>query len=317
MKIAYRRMSGSVGFSDQEPGFRGAWLEKRKALFMLLQQRGHDIEVVGRLSKASGGVNLPWQPPYDLLMVEFGGGNKIFNGRDLELTLKLAHEHHGPKVFLCDDPDLDFIWDELEIHFVGASGWFIWNNSLTAARLPKQPKDIPVYDYPFSWNVPERAPLAEYDRERLVYIGRPGGRSRPIKELVAAQVPFVAYAKPVEWAKFPQVKVLEPPTQAARGGFYARALGCLALADAKHKKLAWRTGRAFHALAAGCPAVCEEDHPGLEGFDRMSMRGPAVLRYMVLLQDLDTRRAQVARARMLVQDRDQAIAEATLLEFGL
>ncbi len=314
MRIAYRRMSGTIGLSDQEPGTRGAWLEKRRALLGLLKSRGHDVELVGRLSKASGGASLPWQPPYDLLMVEFGGANKMFNGKQLIETLNISMQHQGPKVFLCDDPDLDFLWDEYRD--LTYAGWSIWNNSLSASRLPRQPGDVPVFDYPFSWNVPELEPRTSYATEHLVYIGRPGGRAKAINELVQARVPFVAYANPKEWAKHPQVQVALPPTQAQRAGFYADSLGCLALADAKHKRLAWRTGRAFHALAAGCPAHVEHGHPGLAGFQQYRDAG-SLNTLLSFDRDPNTRNGHVLSVRREILARDSVIAEATLLAHGL
>lgn len=314
MKIAYRRMSGSVGLSGNEPGTRGAWVEKRVAFIAELSRRGHSVDIIGKLSKASGGHTLGASPPYDLLFVEFGSSNKQFHGNALLETAAIVAAHKGPKVFLCDDPDLDFTWDLVP----SKKTWSVWSNARKCIPLAKQPSGVPTFDFPFSVFQSQLPVLAtDTFSGPLVYIGRPGGRAKVIKALVAAEVPFCAFAKAAEWKEFPSVQVMEPPTQSERAAFYNASLGCLAVADAKHKHLGWRTGRAFHALAAGCPVIGEADHPGLDGFATFRSGYEAVHEWIGKIRNPAYRCVVVDEQRHSIEKRDRPVAEATFRAFGL
>ncbi len=316
MKIAYRRMSGSVGLSGNEPGTRGAWVEKRVAFLAELSRRGHSVDILGKLSKASGGHTLGESPPYDLLFVEFGSSNKQFHGAALLETAAIVARHKGPKVFLCDDPDLDFTWDLVP----SKKDWFVWHNATSCLPLAKQPSGVPTFDFPFSV-FQSQLPISEQKNPfvgPLVYIGRPGGRAKVFKALTTAQVTFVAYANASEWKEFSSVVVMDPPTQSERAAFYNSSLGCLAVADAKHKHLGWRTGRAFHALAAGCPVIAEADHPGMGGFATFKYGYERnANEWIAKVRDPDYRGGVVGAQRRIIANRDLPIAEATFKAFNL
>lgn len=309
MKIAYRRMSGKIGLSDFEKGTRGMWWEKRKALLKTLRSRGHEVDVISPLTEYSGaGFGRPYSSDHELLMIEFGSSNTNFYGKALQETADLYKQHRGPIVFLCDDPDLPF-------HAWGVdrrTDVFQWLNCTLPAPL-KSPDWVVNLDMPFSALQARVAPPRAFGKpgfagDRLVYIGRPGGRTKALKALLAEQIPLVVYASPKEWRGF-DVEVLPPPAQVDRAEFYAVQLGCLCLADAKHKRYGWRTGRAYHAALAGCPVVGEADHPALIDFARYDQP-------LALLRAIEMFRAPVSRA--LVQktqlgfiEHDLRIAEET------
>jgi len=261
MRVAYRRMSGAIGVSPKEQGTRGLWYEKRKALVELLWQRGHQVEFVSRMTKESQFVPVHQLNNQDILLVEFGSSNMSFYGNDLKDTIKMVNDFCGPVVFLNDDPDLPFIWDMVN----KPKQWTCWYNATNAKPLGKQPKDVKIYDMPFSSLQKAEEPREQYQKFYLVYIGRPNGRSRAVKQLIAGGVPWRVFGKQKEWEDF-GVMVQEPPHQPERAGFYSCQLGCLVLADNKHKEMGWRTGRAYHAINAGCPALIEADHKLLQGF---------------------------------------------------
>lgn len=264
MKIAYRRMSGAIGVTDAERGTRGLWWEKRKALFKELMMRGHEVSIVNRLTEPSkhiGAVDKFTALDCGLLIVEFGSSNTQFYGSDLEETKWLAENFKGPKVFICDDPDLPFIWEWAK----KPNEWTCWYNANLGKAIGKEPIGVKIVDFPFSSLQDALEPREDYLREKFVYIGRPLGRGPAVRNLIAGRVPWRIYGKPKEWEEF-GVAVHAPPDQPQRAQFYSMQLGSLVLADRKHKQLGWRTGRAYHAVLAGCPAVVELDHKALQGF---------------------------------------------------
>lgn len=256
-------MSGAVGLSYQETGTRGMWWEKRRALFDLLARQGHELRVLSKLTKATleagGYEHLVGSEDCDVLVVEFGGSNKRFFGDDLAETRRLIRAHKGKVVFICDDPDLWFPWKDLPDE--DWSRWTVWVNATGPADSFPVPPEATVVDFPFSSLQATRPPTAA-EGDKFVYLGRPSGRAGVFKKLIAAQVPLQVYGRAKEWEELGMM-VREAPAQPARGAFYGKQFACLAIADAKHKRMGWRTGRAYHAIAAGCPAVAESDHPGL------------------------------------------------------
>lgn len=319
MNIAYRRMSGKIGLSDFEAGTRGMWWEKRKALLKILRTRGHVVDLISPLTKFSGaGFGRPYSPAvHELLMIEFGSSNINFYGPALAETAKLFQQHQGPVVFLCDDPDLPF-------HAWGTdrrSNVFQWLNCTLPAPL-KSPDWVINLDMPFSaLQSPSRNALrpaqpgdgiAQAVNGELAYIGRPGGRTKAIKALLAEKIPFVAYANAKEWKGF-DVEVRPAPAQVDRAAFYAEQLGCLALADSKHKRFGWRTGRAYHAALAGCPVLGESDHPGFKDFALFS-EPLQVLRAIDLFK---AQRATIVKTQLAFITNDLRIAEETFVRCDL
>jgi hypothetical protein len=133
--------------------------------------------------------------------------------------------------------------------------------------------------------------------------------------MLEARLSLVVCGRAKEWADY-EVAVHEPPTQADRRDFYSQKKGCITLADAKHKRLGWRTGRAYHALFAGTPVVIEADHEGIaQGFAAFTT--PQDLRgWDVAWQDEATRAAHWVKQLEAVK-KDRAILEATFKAAGL
>lgn len=269
MRIAYRRMSGAIGLSLEEKGTRGLWWEKRRALFSALQNRGHSITLFNRMTKPSIGINSRAamnfrQDSADVLMIEFGSNNTNFYGEDLLETQEMARLHPGKIVYLCDDPDLPYLWKTVQTDF---DRWSVWMNARYAAPFGGQPAEVRCFDFPFSSLQAARVPSHTYQADALVYIGRAGGRDSAVKDLIQSRAPWRVYGRAAEWNKF-LIPVFDAPDQPFRANFYHSQIGCLVLADAKHKRLGWRTGRAYHALLAGCPAVVEASHTALGSFQQ-------------------------------------------------
>lgn len=266
MRIAYRRMSGAIGVSEYEQGTRGLWWEKRRALVKYLVERGHKVDFLNRMTKHSQFMKTIVSPAdYDILMIEFGSSNESFYGEDLELTRKYVNTFHGPKIFINDDPDLPFIWDKV----TNITNWTCWYNAVKPQPLGKQPKEILSYDMPFSSLMEPLEPSNAYQKDYLVYIGRPNSRSKMVKYLVANNAPWRVFGRNEEWEQF-GLFTHPAPDQPKRAEFYQHQIGCLVLADPKHKAMGWRTGRAYHAIMAGCPALVESDHHYLSGFPKFT-----------------------------------------------
>lgn len=265
MKIAYRRMSGAIGLTTEEKGTRGLWWDKRIALFKVLAARGHEIDLCSRMTKASRDrfrqKNL--RKDHQILMIEFGSSNESFYGEDIVQTMEMVRKHKGKVVFLCDDPDLPFCWKKLFKDDLDR--WECWYNATKGVPFGGQPEEIKIMDFPFASLMTPKEPQNIYNAGSLVYLGRPNGREKVIKKLVAGKIPFIVGGRREEWKAFPEVMVVDAPDQPFRPSFYAMSMGSLVLADTKHKRMGWRTGRAFHAIMAGCPAVAEYDHEALAG----------------------------------------------------
>lgn len=312
MKIAYRRMSGPIGVTDEETGTRGLWFEKRKALVGELCRRGHMVDYCNRFTKASvaeGEVPCALSSLHDMLFVEFGSSNTSFYGQDLAVTQEMVERFKGKIVFLCDDPDLSYLWKTVP----RAKQWVVWMNAIRPQPLSGQPAQVPSFDFPFSSLLVPLTPL-DVEAQKFVYIGRPVGRSAAFKKLFAAKALVEIYGRAAEWSAF-DVEVKDSPTQAQRRDFYAKQLGCLAIADAKHKRLGWRTGRAYHALYAGCPAIVEADNVALTAFHKFNDAQELAV-WARSWSDSATRRAAWA-TQMNDAANDRAIAEGTFKAHGL
>lgn len=307
MRVGYRRLSGAIGLSDKEAGTRGMWWEKRRALLAELVRRGHAVHLASRLTKESA--PMAWGdhdgPPYDLLVVEFAGLNLRFFGDDIAETIKIIEAHDGPVVFLCDDPDLWFPWGRLPLRQY--MRWKILVNSpLTEQPVPS---NASVLDAPFASLQPMLAPVPAED-ERFAYVGRLEGRVKVFKQLVAGQAPFQVYGRGSEWGKL-GVSVLEAPAQPQRAAFYARRLGALAVTDRRHKELRWRTGRAYHAISAGCPVVAEAGHPVLASTFARFTSADDLRRMAAQLRD------PAERVALVLEQQERAARDRAAMAFAL
>lgn len=322
--IGYRRLSGAIGLSNMEQGTRGMWWEKRRALVGHLGERGHVVHFIGRMTKQTQQDKMlhyfhdpEAKSRYDVLLVEFGGTNAQFFGRDLEETYRLVSWHKGPVVYICDDPDLWFPWKATPAE--DWTRWTVWVNAdveRAGVRAYLSPSGAKVLDLPFASLLAMEPPVEKAIRDPfLTYIGRPGGRTDAVRRLVAAGAPFRVYGRGEEWGEF-GVRVEEAPPQPQRGAFYAQQLGCLALADRKHKKMLWRTGRAYHALAAGCPVLAEASHTLLAS-RFAAYADPARVRDWVERWRDPAQREKDVREQQGAAARDREILEDTLRRTSL
>lgn len=254
LEIGYRRVAGTIGLTNNESGTRGGWVEKRVALWAALMDRGYLVTPLSRFTKNTAaivGANKPVARDVDILFLEFGGTNLRFNGKDWAETVGIVRAHQGRVFFICDDPDLPFLWDLLPDE--DWSRWTILANAVNpdeTRKVLRVPDKARVLDYPAHYGMP----ALEFSRETLescVYLGRPDGR---VKQLAPFLEQLVIAGKPSEWSKFP-VEVIEQPTQSNRRNFYRQFSAAFAAFDNKHSVTGWRTGRAFHALFAGVPVV--------------------------------------------------------------
>jgi hypothetical protein len=252
-KIGYRRVSGKIGLTDNESGTRGGWVEKRVALWAALMDRGHDVISLSRFTASTEaliGLGVTRDNQYDVLMLEFGGTNLRFYGKDWAETVHIIRNHHGRIYFICDDPDLPFLWNLLP-----EEDWTRWTILVNAVQTDESRKALQVpsgarlVDYPAHHGIPNLQFSA--GNRQCVYLGRPNGRA---KQLAPYLDDLVVAGKATEWSKF-SVHVIEQPTQSNRRSFYRRFSAAFAGFDNKHAITGWRTGRAYHALFAGVPVV--------------------------------------------------------------
>jgi hypothetical protein len=304
-------MSGPIGTSQIETGTRGLWLEKRNALVADLSRRGHQVDYINRMTKFSQQLFEPEFGPktHDLLMLEFGSSNAVFYKDDLAKTECMVEEHKGEIVFICDDPDLPYRWKTLK----STNRWSVWMNAFRPQAFGGQPKEIKCFDTPFASLLEYRLPLTKYG-DRFVYLGRPGGRRAAVEKVIASGVRWTVYGRQAEWKQF-QVAVKPSPTQAQRSAFYSGQLGCIVLADAKHKRLGWRTGRGYHALYAGCPVIREAEHDALRAFTPFETAHDLVRIQAYWMNPVT--RATIVSDQLSVAMKDREILEATYKAHGL
>lgn len=309
MNIAYCRLSGAIGLTSVEVGQRGLWWEKRRALWTWLEARGHLVYPVSRATRYSADMPVFRRAftddlKADLLMVEFGSSNAKFYADDLRRTRNAIAAHRGPVVFLCDDPDLPFPWKSMPDDW---KRWTCWYNAWGGQPIGKQP-EMRIIDFPFASLLDCREPSQTYNANWLVYAGRPVGREKVVRALIAGRAPFIVSGRPKEW-RHHDIAVIAPPEQPQRADFYSHVLGSLVLADSKHKRLEWRTGRAYHAICAGTPAVKEHDHSGIVGVPHFTTADD-------LRQIAERWRNPALRAEDWRRQRDQLIAERSLCVFA-
>jgi hypothetical protein len=264
-KIGYRRVSGKVGLTNNEEGIRGAWVEKRVALFKTLLDDNYRIDLLSEPTDATKDELSDYHSKYqecDTLILEFGGTNLQFYKKYWDKTVEMINDHKGKIIFINDDPDLAFLWELLP-----NENWTRWTVAANAVN-PKEvgqvlgcPTGVRVVDYPMDGGM-EFADFHDGENKKIVYIGRPNGRSKIFKELTKSPELVIA-GKPEEWKDFPDVNVVKNPSQKDRRAFYQTYAGCLAVYDNKHKTCGWRTGRAYHAVYAGIPVCSPEGNAGL------------------------------------------------------
>jgi len=266
--IGYRRVAGKFGITDKEDGVRGAWVEKRVALIKGLQANNYRVIPVSEFTDATreaGVSRLHDYRSWDILLLEFGGTNLQFYGKQWEETINLIKCHKGRIIFVNDDPDLTFLWGLLE-----GEDWSRWTvaanavNTDAVSHALKCPDGVRVVDMPMHSGI-DFAPFTEGRTSKLVYIGRPNGRGQYLdkKGMALAYSKHVQICgKPKEWADY-EIAVAANPQQRDRRMFYRNFAGCLSIYDKKHAVTGWRTGRAYHALCAGIPVCAPVGNPAL------------------------------------------------------
>lgn len=262
--VGYRRVSGKIGLTDNESGIRGAWVEKRVALFKSMLGKGYRLQVLSPTTDETARHGVLGHNKYvncDVLILEFGGTNWQFYGDHWLQTFNIIRNHCGPIIFICDDPDLPFLWDK-----IGDEDWSRWTIAANAChtdvvgRILKCPPASRVVDYPM---LP--ADSQEFSagvEQALVYIGRPGGRTKYFREFLRADYLDIA-GKVSEWQGFDVKHLVDIPAQKNRQAFYRKYAGCLSVYDDKHRQTGWRTGRAYHALFSGTPVCAPSGNDGL------------------------------------------------------
>lgn len=264
LKIGYRRVSGKIGLTNNESGIRGAWVEKRIALFKNLLSSNYQIIPLSTPTEATyadGFTSFDSYTHCNVLILEFGGTNIQFYKKDWDKTIEIINSHSGRIIFINDDPDLPFLWDLLP-----NEKWSRWTiaanatNPTEVSKILKCPPDCRIVDLPMA-NGMQFAEFSSNSIDKCVYIGRPNGRTKYFKEFLKS--PYLEIAgKPKEWDGY-NTNVIENPQQKDRRNFYRNYKGCLTVYDNKHKEAGWRTGRAFHALYAGIPVCSPRGNDGL------------------------------------------------------
>jgi hypothetical protein len=263
MKIGYRRVSGKLPLTDNETGQRGTWLEKRRALILNLELRGHKFAWLSPLTTASteAGHKQEAYTSCDVLMLEFGGNNLLFNGKAWNETFEMIKTHKGKVIFLCDDPDLPFLWKELP-----GEDWTRWFVAVNATKLEPTrlklgvPSAAKMIDLPFHALLDQQE-FSDGTQPTAIYYGRPNGRMKSLTPYLQSGALTIA-GRIEEWND-PSLSIVEPPQQRDRANWYKQWRACFAMYDGKHAITGWRTGRAYHALLAGIPVAAPIGNPAL------------------------------------------------------
>lgn len=227
-RVAYRRYSGKLLLEgDKITSTRGSWVEKRTAL---LREIGKRATIVSPEEES------------DILFVEFGSLNERFYGDDIAETMRLVKLHKRKVYFICDDPELvpKDVAEWVDLMLVNA-------NPEKCAREWKVPCSALYFH-----SLIERRPYNPEHNNRLVYWGGSSGGREKMLKLLMTVFPIEIYGKQND---FTELSVKEAPTQDKRMDFYSKFSACLSIRDKKHKRLGWKTGRHYHAINAGIPAV--------------------------------------------------------------
>lgn len=264
--IGYRRVAGKIGLTKNEAGIRGAWVDKRVALFKTLGYDKYRIKLLSDVTEETknDGIEADDSAVCDILYLEFGGTNLQFYGKQWEKTVDIVKRHSGKqKVFVCDDPDLPFLWELLP-----DEDWSLWTIAANAVhtdevlKVLKAPAGVKCIHLPMDKGM-QADMFSAGSIQKIVYIGRNQGRAVYFKMFGIS--PFLQIAgKQTEWEDYPNFSLVDVPQQKDRRAFYRNYYGCLAVYDKKHAATGWHTGRAYHALYAGIPVLAP---PGNDGLD--------------------------------------------------
>lgn len=261
--IGYRRVAGKIGLTNNEDGIRGAWVDKRIALFKKFFSDGYRIVLLSNTTTITKNEGLDRQSErFDILCLEFGGTNLQFYGKDWSMTVEYVKQHAGYKWYVCDDPDLSFLWELLDDE--DWSKWTILANAVekdSTLRALKAPPGV-CFEHVAMDKYMQADEFSAGTINKIVYIGRNQGRAAYFK--IFGVSPYLQIAgKTKEWEDYPLLSLVDVPQQKDRRKFYRDYYGCLAIYDKKHKETGWHTGRAYHALYAGIPVLSPPGNNGL------------------------------------------------------
>lgn len=262
--IGYRRVAGKIGLTSHEEGVRGAWVDKRVAMFKKFLSENNKIVILSGTTFETRNEGVEKQKEhFDILCLEFGGTNLQFYGKDWEETVSLVKAHDGFVWFICDDPDLSFLWNLLD-----GEDWSRWTiianavNTNAVLETLRAPEGVGCVHVAMD-NYMESDAFSAGSIPKVVYIGRNSGRSAYFKTF--GKSPHLQIAgKAKEWEDYPDLTLVDVPQQKDRRKFYRDYYGCLAVYDKKHKETGWHTGRAYHALYAGIPVLAPPGNAGLD-----------------------------------------------------
>lgn len=235
MNIGHRRYSGPA-FLDATNvrSKRGAYLEKRIALYRALVERGNTVTIINNGDDFS---------VYDLIIVEFGSLNYMFHKKDIDFTNQVLL--HKNVVFILDDPDM------MPKELYGAT---VWANAWDLKACQKKWKDKTFEYFPIAGLQPIAEPKKKHNGKVVYYGGTSGGGEKMLMKYKVLIPELEIYGHKKDY-KHLQPK--EPPTEDERSNFYSDFMACLNVSDSLHKKLGWLTGRKFDAIISGCPTVDE------------------------------------------------------------
>jgi len=264
MIIGYRRITSKIGLSFFESGQRGSWVEKRIGLINFLKSKNIEINYLSSFTSQSQHIKQS-EGKIDVLLLEFSGNNLNFYEKDYNHTLKLIEKHNGKIIFVCDDPDLPFLWKLLKNE--DFSRWDIWINAKNkekAREILKIPDKCQVYDIPFHQFL-KPTNQSNYKIKKIIYIGNNTGRKKIFQELINSPNLIIS-GREKEWQDY-NVQITLMPDQKDRKQFYKLFFASLCVNDTKHLDSKWRTGRFYHGLYSGLPILTVKNYSSVNGYE--------------------------------------------------
>lgn len=241
------------------------WPETRNAILSALIERGHEIILLSQLSEGTYPDSCLTEGEYDILMLEFGSANTLMFAKAWEASLKLVKEHKGPIIYINDDPDLHWSKSQSEKLFQDEdwSRWTFAFNAIDLSAVRKMfhiPTEAKVVEFPMK-SLFKRLPFADGEIDKAIYYGKPKAREKMIQAFYTTK--RLAIAGVQKQYEPLGLSVLPVPEFNNRGFLYRQYWASLALFDSRHAKIGFRTGRAYHSVLNGVPALAPVGNEGL------------------------------------------------------